>query len=55
MKRGVRYLRYYVMILACLLVADSALAFGGPFTFSFATGFLNRVFLAPFALVGCAG
>lgn len=55
MKRGLRYLRYYVMIVACLMVADQALAFGGPFSFSFATSFLNRVFLAPLALVGCLG
>jgi hypothetical protein len=55
MKRGARYLKVYVTLIVFFSAADYALAqFAGPFSFSFATSFLNAVFLAPLRLVGCA-
>jgi hypothetical protein len=53
MKRGIRVLRVYLIVIVLLLAADSAYAFGGPFSFSFASPLLNLIFLAPLTLVGC--
>ena len=53
MKRGIRYLKLYLMLLTFALAADYAMALPGPFEFSFATPFLTNIVLLPFQLGGC--
>lgn len=48
-----RFLQTFVFVMAVCLTADFAMALAGPLEFSFATGFLNNVFLLPFRLFGC--
>lgn len=56
MRHSVRILKSYLTIAVVLLAANSAFAqFGDAFGFSFFTGFMNRVFLAPLLLAGCVG
>ncbi len=53
MKRGLRWLRYYVVGGVVFGVAHSAWAFGGPFEFNFAADFLSGILLWPLRLGGC--
>ncbi len=48
-----KFVQAFVFLLAFGAVTDCAMALAGPLEFSFATGFLNSIFLLPFRLAGC--